>query len=203
MGKQGPCLHCGIERTPLWRNGPPEKPVLCNACGSRYRLRGTLNNYAPKHLQSAFPLKKKKQESKMILINSSRTEEKIYDVSSSSCDDVYRTAASEGCENNINDGSSSSESTTISCTEAGSCIESEIQQSLWDVHIPSRKRSLVVYQSLSPIERLQRDLNKILRHRQDPNSSIISESQDGVLLYNLNSQIIYPSEIGLGTILLK
>lgn len=113
--------------TPLWRNGPPEKPVLCNACGSRYRLRGTLNNYAPKHLQSAFPLKKKKkkkQESKMILINSSRTEEKIYDVSSSSCDDVYRTAASEGCESNINDGSSSSESTTISCTEAGSCFES-------------------------------------------------------------------------------
>ncbi|KAK4845646.1 hypothetical protein QYF36_018985 [Acer negundo] len=36
--------------TPLWRNGPPEKPVLCNACGSRYRLRGTLLNYAPKHL---------------------------------------------------------------------------------------------------------------------------------------------------------
>lgn len=79
----------------------------------------------------------------------------------------------------------------------------EIQQSLWDVHIPSRKRSLVVYQSLSPIERLQRDLKKILRHHQDPNSSIISESQDGVLLYNLNNQIIYPSEIGLGTILLK
>ncbi|KAH9751904.1 GATA transcription factor 26 [Citrus sinensis] len=217
MGKRGPCFHCGTERTPLWRNGPPEKPVLCNACGSRYRLRGTLINYAPKHLQSAFPLKKKKkkqQESKMIMINSSRTEEKIYEVSSSSCDDAYITAASEGCESNINDGSSSSESTTISCTEAGSCFEinkqedgsqppGEIQQSLWDVHIPSRKRSLVVYQSLSPVERLQRDLKKILRHHQDPNSSIISESQDGVLLYNLNNQIIYPSEIGLGTILLK
>ncbi|KAJ4823277.1 hypothetical protein Tsubulata_028454, partial [Turnera subulata] len=35
--------------TPLWRNGPPEKPVLCNACGSRYRIRGTLENYAPMH----------------------------------------------------------------------------------------------------------------------------------------------------------
>eukprot|EP00897_Mesotaenium_endlicherianum_P009029 jgi/Mesen1/8154/ME000438S07259 len=49
MGKQGPCNHCGIATTPLWRNGPPEKPVLCNACGSRWRTRGTLHNYMPLH----------------------------------------------------------------------------------------------------------------------------------------------------------
>ncbi|CAK9217164.1 unnamed protein product [Sphagnum troendelagicum] len=48
-GKQGPCGHCGIETTPLWRNGPPEKPVLCNACGSRWRTKGTLLNYMPMH----------------------------------------------------------------------------------------------------------------------------------------------------------
>jgi len=35
--------------TPLWRNGPPEKPVLCNACGSRWRTKGTLSNYMPMH----------------------------------------------------------------------------------------------------------------------------------------------------------
>lgn len=35
--------------TPLWRNGPPGKPVLCNACGSRWRTKGTLANYAPLH----------------------------------------------------------------------------------------------------------------------------------------------------------
>ena len=35
--------------TPLWRNGPPEKPVLCNACGSRWRTKGTLANYTPLH----------------------------------------------------------------------------------------------------------------------------------------------------------
>ncbi|CAL5214330.1 unnamed protein product [Lathyrus oleraceus] len=35
--------------TPLWRQGPPNKPVLCNACGSRYRLKGNLDNYFPKH----------------------------------------------------------------------------------------------------------------------------------------------------------
>lgn len=113
--------------TPLWRNGPPEKPVLCNACGSRYRLRGTLINYAPKHLQSTLLLKKKKKQSKMIL-NSSRTEEDIYVVSSSSCNDAYSTAASEGCESNINDRSSSSESTTIPCTGTESCFEINEQE---------------------------------------------------------------------------
>lgn len=38
-----------ITGTPLWRNGPPEKPVLCNACGSRWRTKGTLANYTPLH----------------------------------------------------------------------------------------------------------------------------------------------------------
>lgn len=38
--------------TPLWRNGPPEKPVLCNACGSRWRTKGTLLNYTPLHARA-------------------------------------------------------------------------------------------------------------------------------------------------------
>ncbi|KAL9666770.1 hypothetical protein QQ045_001110 [Rhodiola kirilowii] len=49
MGKQGPCCHCGVPSTPLWRNGPPDKPVLCNACGSRWRTKGSLTNYTPLH----------------------------------------------------------------------------------------------------------------------------------------------------------
>ena len=39
----------GPAATPLWRNGPEEKPVLCNACGSRWRTKGTLSNYMPMH----------------------------------------------------------------------------------------------------------------------------------------------------------
>lgn len=35
--------------TPLWRNGPAHKPILCNACGSRWRTKGTLENYVPQH----------------------------------------------------------------------------------------------------------------------------------------------------------
>lgn len=38
--------------TPLWRNGPPEKPILCNACGSRWRTKGTLANYTPLHARA-------------------------------------------------------------------------------------------------------------------------------------------------------
>ncbi|XP_047323602.1 GATA transcription factor 27-like isoform X2 [Impatiens glandulifera] len=52
MGKHGPCCHCGVTSTPLWRNGPPEKPILCNACGSRWRTKGTLENYTPLHARA-------------------------------------------------------------------------------------------------------------------------------------------------------
>ncbi|XP_076911697.1 GATA transcription factor 27-like isoform X1 [Bidens hawaiensis] len=52
MGKQGPCYHCGVTSTPLWRNGPPDKPVLCNACGSRWRTKGSLLNYTPLHARA-------------------------------------------------------------------------------------------------------------------------------------------------------
>mmetsp|Transcript_13321 Transcript_13321/g.33260 ORF Transcript_13321/g.33260 Transcript_13321/m.33260 type:complete len:174 (+) Transcript_13321:265-786(+) len=33
----GPCNHCGATESPQWRRGPPSKPCLCNACGTRYR----------------------------------------------------------------------------------------------------------------------------------------------------------------------
>ncbi|PHT97737.1 hypothetical protein BC332_33341 [Capsicum chinense] len=32
-----------------WRNGPHEKPMLCNACGLRWRTRQTLDGCVPKH----------------------------------------------------------------------------------------------------------------------------------------------------------
>ncbi|KAK9824908.1 hypothetical protein WJX74_005317 [Apatococcus lobatus] len=33
----GPCQHCGVKESPQWRRGPVGKPILCNACGTRYR----------------------------------------------------------------------------------------------------------------------------------------------------------------------
>ena len=49
--------------TPLWRNGPPEKPVLCNACGSRWRIWGTLDNYIPKHASAYMVINNKDTQS--------------------------------------------------------------------------------------------------------------------------------------------
>ncbi|GJR28851.1 GATA transcription factor 26-like protein [Tanacetum coccineum] len=40
-----------VRDTPMWRLGPPSKRVLCNACGTRWRTRGTLDAYVPKQLQ--------------------------------------------------------------------------------------------------------------------------------------------------------
>ncbi|GAB4816360.1 hypothetical protein N2152v2_003406 [Parachlorella kessleri] len=44
---KGPvCRHCGVTESPQWRRGPPNKPILCNACGTRYRRTGQLNHAA-------------------------------------------------------------------------------------------------------------------------------------------------------------
>lgn len=43
----GPCCHCSRTASPCWRRGPPEKPVLCNACGTRYSVKRSLEGYFP------------------------------------------------------------------------------------------------------------------------------------------------------------
>lgn len=43
----GPCDHCRATESPQWRRGPPSKPVLCNACGTRYRRTGQLGPPGP------------------------------------------------------------------------------------------------------------------------------------------------------------
>lgn len=42
-------LISAVAATPLCPNGPPDKEVLCNACGSRWRTKGTLPNHTPMH----------------------------------------------------------------------------------------------------------------------------------------------------------
>ncbi|KAK9795204.1 hypothetical protein WJX73_008659 [Symbiochloris irregularis] len=32
----GPCCHCLVAESPQWRKGPKCKPILCNACGTRF-----------------------------------------------------------------------------------------------------------------------------------------------------------------------
>ncbi|KAG5625555.1 hypothetical protein H5410_010773 [Solanum commersonii] len=43
------------QETPLWRPGPTAKPVLCNACGLRWRTKETLDDYLPKHASIELP----------------------------------------------------------------------------------------------------------------------------------------------------
>lgn len=46
MGAIPPCNHCGEMESPQWRKGPSDKPHLCNACGTRYLRKGSLNHSA-------------------------------------------------------------------------------------------------------------------------------------------------------------
>lgn len=47
MKAGGPCNHCGRTESPLWRKGPDDKPVLCNACGARWLVKRNLEGYSP------------------------------------------------------------------------------------------------------------------------------------------------------------
>lgn len=81
--------------TPLWRNGPPEKPVLCNACGSRYRLGKPLENYIPKTVQ-VIGKKKRKAVPKSIVTSNGNAS-----YSSSTMGD-YASSESSTSHNNLN-----------------------------------------------------------------------------------------------------
>ncbi|OMO92063.1 GATA transcription factor 26 [Corchorus olitorius] len=76
---------------------------------------------------------------------------------------------------------------------------------LWDSQIPSRRRrrSPVVYSSLTTIQRLRRDLHNILKNEDPFNGS--EAGPEDVLIYNIDiNKLQVPStEIGLGSILLK
>lgn len=41
------CFHCGVTKTPQWREGPNGPKTLCNACGVRYRSGRLVPEYRP------------------------------------------------------------------------------------------------------------------------------------------------------------
>ncbi|KAF2293748.1 hypothetical protein GH714_004462 [Hevea brasiliensis] len=184
--------------TPLWRNGPPEKPVLCNACGSRYRIRGTLANYAPKHAQGQPIAKRVRISSRMVPKEGKLKVEENF--SSKAC---HSTASDDSTRNKSSSEFAISRSCPQSCCKIkeglGGEIPGEIQGSFWKSCIASRKRSLMFQQSSTVIERLQRDLRNILK--QDP--FILTENEEDLLIYNANNLQISYNEIGLGGFLLK
>ncbi|XP_042482094.1 GATA transcription factor 26-like isoform X2 [Macadamia integrifolia] len=210
MGKQGPCCHCGTTSTPLWRNGPPGKPVLCNACGSRWRTKGTLENYTPLHARTFQPLDTEDssdaQECKVPL----RTKKKNLCMKADNVVDMERRekfAGYDPCPTGFEDDTSnrSSSGSAISCSE--SCVqlgsmggnEISVQFNFLDSYIPSKKRSRTRHHSPSPVEKLRRNLVDILQE-QEP-SSVAAFSEE-VLIFE-KEDLSFSAEIGLGGVLLK
>ncbi|EOX97371.1 GATA transcription factor 26-like protein [Theobroma cacao] len=177
--------------TPLWRNGPPEKPVLCNACGSRYRLGKPLENYTPK---SVIVLRKKKRRRAVpkAMVTQQNT---IVASSAGYASNLQRYASSES--------STSHDQNLLHMNQQnGAEIPVENWESLWGSQVPSRSRSPVLYSRVTSIKKLQMDLHNILR---DEGPFIASEGPEDVLIYNdnINKLQIPSTEIGLGSILLK
>ncbi|KAL5714507.1 hypothetical protein ACHQM5_016456 [Ranunculus cassubicifolius] len=208
MGKQGPCCHCGITSTPLWRNGPHDKPVLCNACGSRWRTKGTLANYFPNHARASTSVEfeNSKHNRPDNLPTSKRSKSyytKVYNEGTP--EDRYSTAVYHPYLTCFEDDSRSSSGSALSVSE--SCAQfgctDEISDpspfNVSDVQIPSRKRTKIKRPSLSPIEKLRQDLVSILRQQ---GSSYLPECSQEVLLFD-GEELSYNSEIGLGSVLLK
>lgn len=213
MGKHGPCYHCGVTNTPLWRNGPPEKPVLCNACGSRWRTKGTLENYTPLHARvdgddaedyrvsrvksisinknKEVKLLKRKQNQDNVVVNGVAS-----DYSQGS-----RKAIDEDTSNRSSSGSAISNSE--SCAQFGSADASDLtgpsQSIVWDTMVPSRKRTCVNRPKPSSVEKLTKDLCTILHEQQ---SSYFSGSSEEDLLFESETPMV-SVEIGHGSVLIR
>ncbi|CAB4279428.1 unnamed protein product [Prunus armeniaca] len=189
MGKQGPCYHCGVTSTPLWRNGPPDKPVLCNACGSRWRTKGTLANYTPLHARAEPDDYEDHRVSRVKSISINKNKEIKLVKRKQNPDSVmvggvaadyahgFRKVTDEDTSNRSSSGSAVSNSE--SCAQFGSADASDLtgpaQSMVWDSMVPSRKRTCIGRPKPSPVEKLTKDLYTILHEQQS--SSITREEE--------------------------
>lgn len=213
MGKHGPCRHCGVTSTPLWRNGPPEKPVLCNACGSRWRTKGSLANYTPLHAREPIEWEEPKV-TKMKSISFKTTEQKLQKrkhmkgivenvrkIPFSESDQSYIRTFEGDVSNRSSSGSAISYSESCAnfgAVDASDCTGSA-QSNAWDslVPVPSKKRTVV---NLKPsVEKLTKDLYSIWHEQQ---SSNLSGSSEEDLLFEGEMQM-GSVEIGHGGVLLR
>ncbi|KAK9275954.1 hypothetical protein L1049_023229 [Liquidambar formosana] len=213
MGKQGPCYHCGVTSTPLWRNGPPEKPVLCNACGSRWRTKGTLANYTPLHARAELDDIEDNRVPRVKIISINKNKEVKLLKRKQNHDDVvvggipsdynqgFRKAVDEDTSNRSSSGSAISNSE--SCAQFGGGDASDLtgpaQSIVWDTMVPSRKRTCVSRTKPSPVEKLTKDLYTILHEQRSSNFSGSSEED---LLFESETPMV-SVEIGHGSVLIR
>ncbi|KAG6577659.1 GATA transcription factor 26, partial [Cucurbita argyrosperma subsp. sororia] len=212
MGKQGPCYHCGVTSTPLWRNGPPDKPVLCNACGSRWRTKGTLTNYTPLHARADPDECEDKRVSKWKNLSMCKNKEvkllkrKQYqdngDVVGVIPDHAQSFHKTVDEDTSYRSSSGSAISNSESCQQFGSADASDLtgpsQSTAWETIVPSRKRTCVGRSKSTAVEKLTQDLYTILREQQ----SYFSGSSEEDLLFD-NETPMVSVEIGHGSVLMR
>ncbi|XP_049369720.1 GATA transcription factor 26-like isoform X2 [Solanum verrucosum] len=204
-------MKCQPASTPLWRNGPPEKPILCNACGSRWRTKGTLANYTPLHARaepcdfeehraSRFKnISMKNKEAKILKRKQSHDNAEVgtppdYNLG-------FRKVLDEDTSNRSSSGSAVSNSE--SCAQFGSAEASDLtgpaQSNIWDSTVPSRKRTCFNRPKPSSVEKLTKDLYTILHEQQ---SSYLSASSEEELLFESDKSMV-SVEIGHGSVLMR
>ncbi|OIV94631.1 hypothetical protein TanjilG_25855 [Lupinus angustifolius] len=200
--------HC----TPLWRNGPLEKPVLCNACGSRWRTKGTLANYTPLHARAEGDDYEDQRISRVKSMQSNKNKEVkalkrklnidnvVYGGLSPDYNLGFRKALDEDTSNRSSSGSAISNSE--SCAQFGGVDANDLtghaQPVVWDTTVPSKKRTCVGRAKPSSVEKLTKDLCTILHEQQ----SYFSASSEEDLLFESETPMI-SVEIGHGSILIR
>ncbi|CAH9082088.1 unnamed protein product [Cuscuta europaea] len=175
--------------------GPPEKPVLCNACGSRWRLKGNLNGYVPKHAMRDTPsdhhtLSFEMKYQQRIINSQQKVKPEGSDMSSTSPKEDQS-------------GTSSSESSIPSpekCIQGAQVIvmgEANQSKSTWNANnVTRKKRSTLEEQSYSSIDTFYLQLQHIQNDIVDENNISYQEGED-TLIYQ-KWQCIPDNEIGFG-----
>ncbi|KAK1372303.1 GATA transcription factor 26 [Heracleum sosnowskyi] len=222
MVKQGPCCHCGVTSTPLWRNGPEEKPVLCNACGSRWRTKGSLANYTPLNMRAepAEIMDYRVQQMRAITIKNKEAKvlkrKQNHDVEVAArvapnlgfhkgasdtrgYNQGYFKTHAEDISNRSSSGSAVSNSE--SCVHLGCADASDLtgaaQSVVWDSMVPSRKRTCVGRAKPSSVEKLTKDLYAILQEQTNLSGSTVED-----LLLECDTPTV-SVEIGHGSVLIR
>ncbi|CAN4077310.1 unnamed protein product [Withania somnifera] len=188
------CYWC----TPLWRNGPPEKSILCNACGSRWRTKGTLANYTPLHAR-AEPCASEEHRRQRF-----KNRNQNHDYAEVGTPPDYNLGFRKGLDEDTSNRSSSGSaiSNSESCAQFGSAEASDFtgpsQSNIWDTTVPSRKRTCFNRPKPSSVEKLTKDLFTILHEQQ----SSFSASSEEELLFESDKPMV-SVEIGHGSVLIQ